>query len=228
MNDIEVMARTLYGEARQRDAQDAEAIACVILNRVGYRNWPGTISEVCLQPYQFSCWLQHDDAHAKNFTRLMSATRTGNTWFDQCWQIAERAVVGSLRDPTRTSTHYHTRAVAPRWSRDRTPVFETQGHVFFNNIDTPAPKNAAEALAQERPLAETRTVKSGTVAIAATALGGIYEFAGEAIESATEAVGPLHAFFDAGSIKFVLIGIALGGIAHMLYARNEDRKAGLR
>jgi len=228
MNDIEIMARTLFGEARPRDVQDAEAIACVILNRVGYRNWPSSIREVCLQPWQFSCWLQHDDAHAKNFARLMGAARGANAWFDQCWAISERAVAGSLRDPTRTSTHYHTRAVSPRWSRDRTPVFETQGHVFFNNIDTPAPRNAAEALAQERPLAETRTVKSGTVAIAATALGGVYEFAGEAIQSATDAVAPLQSFFESGSIKFILIGIAVGGILHMLYARNEDRKAGLR
>lgn len=228
MTEIEIFARTLYGEARSGDVQDAEAIACVVLNRVGYRNWPISVREVCLQPWQFSCWLQHDDAHARNFNRIISADRNKNKWFDQCWMIAERAMSGAIKDPTRTSTHYHTPAVSPRWSRGKTPVYETQGHVFFNNIDTPAPQTAGEALEQDRPIGETRTVKGGTVAIGATALGAIYEFAGEAFQTAATAIGPLKGFFESDALRWVLVGLAIGGIAHMLYARTDDRKKGLR
>ena len=228
MNDVEILARTLFGESRFNDHEDAEAIASVVLNRVCYRNWPGTVSEVCLQPWQFSCWLQHDDAHAHNRNRMLAADRLTNKWFDQCWQIAERAMAGAITDRTRTSTHYHTRAVAPKWSRGKEPVYDTQGHVFFNNIDTRAPTSAAETLDQDRPIGETRTVRGGEVAMGATIIGGIYEFAGEAIASASQAIAPLQAFFESGTLKWVLIGIAVGGIAHMIYARVDDRKRGLR
>lgn len=224
MNDIEIMARTLFGEARARDVEDAEAIASVILNRVGYRNWPNTISEVCLQPWQFSCWNQNDP----NRQRVLAADRKTSPWFDQCWTLAERAVSGGLRDRTRTSTHYHTRTVSPKWSRGKIPVYETQGHIFFNNIDTPAPQTAAEALEIERPIQDTRTVRGGLAALIATIVGGVYEFAGEALAAASQAVAPLHAFFDSGAVKWVLVGIAVGGIAHMIYSRIDDRKSGLR
>jgi hypothetical protein len=100
--------------------------------------------------------------------------------------------------------------------------------VFFNNIDTPPPKTAADALEAERPIKDTRTVKAGEVAMGATVLGGIYEFAGEAIATATAAIQPLHAFFDSGALRWVLIGIAIGGIAHMIHSRIDDRKRGLR
>lgn len=223
MNDVEVLARTLYGEARANDTEDAEAIACVVLNRVGYRNWPGTVGEVCLQPWQFSCWNMDDP----NRVRIMRAERSSQPWFDQCWQIAERAVAGKIDDRTRSSTHYHTRAVNPRWSRGKSPVFETQGHVFFNNIDTPAPRDAAEALDHDRPLAQSRTVQGGVIAGAATAAGAIYEAAGDVIKEAADAVVPLAAF-DGDAVKMVLAAIALMGIGAAVYARFDDRKKGRR
>lgn len=228
MTDLEILARTLYGEARFNDLEDAEAIANVILNRVGYRNWPGTVGEVCLQPWQFSCWLQHDEAHAANFRRVMSAERGANKWFDQCWLTAERALSGALTDRTRTSTHYHTRAVAPRWSKGKTPVFETHAHVYFNNIDTPAPTTAAEALDVERPITDTRTMISATAAALATVAGAVYESAQEVITEATSAVAPLSGLFGEGTIRTLLFGIALGGILAIVYARLDDRRKGLR
>ena len=228
MNDIEILARTLYGEARFGDAEDAEAIANVVLNRVGYRNWPSTIGEVCLQPWQFSCWLQHDDAHAANFRRLMAAERGSNKWFDRCWTIAELATTGALTDRTRTSTHYHTRAVAPKWSKGKTPTYETPAHVYFNNIDTPAPTTAADALEVERPIKDTRTIISAATAALATVAGAIYESAQEVIGEATSAVAPLSGIVGEGTIRTLLFGIALGGILAVVYARLDDRRKGLR
>lgn len=223
MNDLEVLARTLYGEARAFDEIDAAAIACVVLNRVEYRNWPGTAREVCLQPKQFSCWNETDP----NRTRILLVER-GHQWFDRCWEIAADALAGKIKDPTRSSTHYHTRAVHPSWSKGKTPVYETQGHIFFNAIDTPAPKDAADALNQERPLSETRTVKTGVVTLAAGALGALYESAGEVIQEATTAVVPLSTMFGDADVKAVAIVIMAAGIAYMLYARADDRKKGKR
>lgn len=225
MNDVEVLAQTLFGEARARDVEDAEAIACVVLNRVGYRNWPGTIAEVCLQPWQFSCWLQHDDAHARNLQRILTANRNTSPWFDLCWQIAERAVAGKLTDKTRTSTHYHTRAVAPRWSKGKTPVYETQGHIFFNNIDTPAPRTVAEALEIERPITATRTVRAGELAAGATVMSGAIELFRDQVQ---HVLLPIAGFLDPSTLKLALAALAIGAVAHMIFARLDDRRRGLR
>ena len=65
----EVLARTLYGEARGEGLPGIEAVACVILNRVAFAKargrywWGNTVSQVCLKPGQFSCWNAGDRFH---------------------------------------------------------------------------------------------------------------------------------------------------------------------
>jgi len=58
--DREILARTLWGEARGEGIDGMRAVAHVILNRVADARWPGTVAEVCLQPSQFSAWLERD------------------------------------------------------------------------------------------------------------------------------------------------------------------------
>ena len=48
------------GEAEAKDIDDAQAIAHVIVNRMRLPNWPDSAAEVCLQPWQFSCWNKND------------------------------------------------------------------------------------------------------------------------------------------------------------------------
>jgi len=223
MTETEVLARTIYGEARSGDVEDATAIACVILNRVGYRNWPGNVADVCLQPMQFSVWNESDAGRA----RMLRAERGKTAWFDQCWALAEQALRGALVDKTRTSTHYHTRAVAPRWSRGKTPCYETQGHLYFNNIDTAAPKTVAETLATERPLASTRTVVGAAVAGAGTVAALASNPLLTADELAT-AVTVAGAFGWGGVAAALPHVVTLAGLAYAVYARIDDRRKGLR
>lgn len=112
---IDTLARTLYGEAKPHDIQDATAIACVVMNRVALPNWPDDVESVCIQPYQFSCWNTSDPNRARIF-------KANGAWFDKCVQIAMKAVDHQLVDPTNASTHYHTPAVKPAWSRGKKPV----------------------------------------------------------------------------------------------------------
>lgn len=225
MRDVDVLAKTLIGESLAHDEDDAESIACSVLNRVRYPNWPDTVRGVCLQPKQFSCWNGGDD----NFTRIMEAERgAGVQWYDDCWKIAERAVRGELHDVTRGSTHYHTPAVSPRWSRGKKPAHRTRGHLFFNNIDTPAPKSAAEALDQERPLKESRSVQGGVVAATATVAGGAYEAGKEALVEASTVMAPFKAYLSSDWIPWALTAAALGGVLWALWARYDDRRRGLR
>ena len=37
--DIEIMAKTIYGEARGEGEEGMEAVACVIMNRYNARKW---------------------------------------------------------------------------------------------------------------------------------------------------------------------------------------------
>jgi N-acetylmuramoyl-L-alanine amidase len=131
--EIDVMARTIYGEARSETQQGMEAVAHVILNRVKHAKskggfwWGNDIVSVCQRPYQFSCWNLNDPNRAK----LMAVTAQ-NKQFAICLRIARRAVYAQLgTDITLGADHYHTTAVAPFWSKGETPIAQFGTHVFF-------------------------------------------------------------------------------------------------
>lgn len=218
-HDIDTLARTLYGEAVPRDHEDATAIAHVILNRVALPNWPSKIAAVCKQPYQFSCW----NANDPNLGRITSVERGENDWFDQCVKLAEKvARKRETVDPTYRSTHYHTPAVTPAWSRKKTPVYETAGHMFFNDIDTPPPKTAKEALDQQHPLTESRTAKGAVGA----GMGGL----GVGADGATEVIDQIERgasiMSEGGWLKLALGLVIVGFAAYIFYARMNDRNEG--
>ncbi|PJB71692.1 MAG: hypothetical protein CO093_04590 [Alphaproteobacteria bacterium CG_4_9_14_3_um_filter_47_13] len=51
--DIEILARTIWGEARGEGQKGMLAVASVIMNRVRCGGWWGsTIQDVCRKPYQ--------------------------------------------------------------------------------------------------------------------------------------------------------------------------------
>lgn len=133
---VDALARTLYGEARGEPVRGKEAVAAVIVNRVrraqarsGYW-WGNTIEEVCLRPWQFSCWNPGDPNLAK-----ILAVEPGNRVFDCCIRIARRAAGGFLADPTDGATHYHARNTTPPWARDREPSAVIGSHLFYNSVE---------------------------------------------------------------------------------------------
>lgn len=224
-DDLDVLARTILGESEAWNRLDAEAIACVILNRAEYPNWPRKISEVCLQPWQFSCWNQNDPQRV----RIIQAEASSNRWFAACIDIAKRALNGEIKDITKGSTHYYATYVKkPKWARGHTPVYEVHHknsyeHIFYNDIDTPAPKDAAEALHQSRPLSSTGTAKGATAGVVgAGAIGALAENA--------ESITPVFSFADtlAGYGQTAIIVVLLMAIAYMMWRRYDDRRNGLR
>jgi spore germination cell wall hydrolase CwlJ-like protein len=132
--EIDVLARTLYGEARSEGQKGMEAVAHVVLNRVKHASskggqfwWGHDIITVCQMPYQFSCWNPGDP----NRTKLM-AVDEADIHFATCMRIARRAVIGQLgNDPTFGADHYHTVSVTPKWSQDEVPIAQIGAHVFF-------------------------------------------------------------------------------------------------
>ena len=132
--EMDVLARTIYGEARSEGQKGMEAVAHVVINRVKHaqRNgeefwWGQDIITVCQMPYQFSCWNPGDPNRAK-----LMAVDEGDIYFATCIRIARRAVYGLLgEDPTLGGDHYHTVDVTPYWSKGQTPTVRIGNHVFF-------------------------------------------------------------------------------------------------
>ena len=64
--NLEYMARTIWGEARGEDEQGKIAVGHVIKNRRDKQTWMGkTIKDVCLKKWQFSCWNENDPNREK-------------------------------------------------------------------------------------------------------------------------------------------------------------------
>lgn len=99
--DLDIMARTIWGEARSEGYQGMQAVANVIMNRVRSRRWANTPAKVCLQKYQFSVWLGGDASKS-----AMLAVTESNDLFRQAKEIARRAILNDLTDVTGGADHY--------------------------------------------------------------------------------------------------------------------------
>lgn len=133
---VEVLARTVYGEARGEPVRGKEAVAAVVLNRVaraaargGYW-WGHSVVSVCLKPWQFSCWNPGDP----NRDKLLAVT-AGDRGYAVCLRVARRAVAGALRDPTGGATHYHVLDLEPPWAWRHVPCAQIGNHLFYNTVE---------------------------------------------------------------------------------------------
>lgn len=128
--DLRVMAQTVWGEARGEGPLGRAAVAWVILNRVRDFRWRSTIEGVCLQPWQFSCW-NGGDANRP----LLDGLTIHDRGFKASLVAAAACLTGEIADPTGGATHYHHKALSPRWARGRTPSARIGAHVFYAGID---------------------------------------------------------------------------------------------
>ena len=132
LDEIDVLTRTVYGEARGESAKGQAAVAWVIRNRAAkQRGYLGkTVKEACLKPHQFSCWNTNDP----NRARLLEL-ETSNETYRNIRRVVEEVMKGTIADTTQGSTHYHTNDVKPSWISGKTPVVTIGHHLFYNNID---------------------------------------------------------------------------------------------
>ncbi|MFP4098816.1 MAG: cell wall hydrolase [Alphaproteobacteria bacterium] len=128
----DVLARTLWGEARGEGSQGMHAVANVVMNRVAIAQkrgafwWGNNVVQVCHKPYQFSCWNRADP----NFIKLRNVEGS-NLYFATAQRIAARALAGVLEDITGRATHYHAAHIMPYWAKDKTPCCEIGAHWFY-------------------------------------------------------------------------------------------------
>ncbi|MCR9255657.1 MAG: cell wall hydrolase [Alphaproteobacteria bacterium] len=125
--DLDIMARTIWGEARGEGIAGQRAVAHVIVNRARRGGWWGdTIAEVCRKPYQFSAWNPGDPNRRK-----MLGLAPETTDYLVALAIAYRAAAGIDSDPTGGADHYHTTDVEPWWSGKLTRLTSIGSHIFL-------------------------------------------------------------------------------------------------
>ncbi|MBY0281706.1 MAG: cell wall hydrolase [Alphaproteobacteria bacterium] len=134
-HDLDILARTLYGEGRgeynKPDGGLAALIAIgnVIMNRVKTGGWFGrSIAEVCQKPWQFSCWNQGDP----NLMVIQNISKY-DPIFKICRQVAIAVANYKWPDITKGCDHYFSRILAkePKWAQGRYPKFCLGLHQFY-------------------------------------------------------------------------------------------------
>jgi spore germination cell wall hydrolase CwlJ-like protein len=101
LKDDQIMGLTIYAEARGEPREGKIGVGSTILERVEHRDWDGkTIMEVCLWPYQFSCYLPSDPNRggllniAQNPRNFYPGGKTLKTLRD-CVDIARWMIAGT-------------------------------------------------------------------------------------------------------------------------------------
>ena len=137
MSDLDIMARTIYGEARGEGLEGMEAVACVIMNRYRSHKWycgytwmnkmkVPSVAQTCLKRFQFSCWNKNDP----NLDKVLKVT-AADKQFQECLLVAKRALSGDLKDFTHGAVYYHTRNIKPHWAQKKSPCYEAGNHLFY-------------------------------------------------------------------------------------------------
>ena len=120
------LAEALYFEARGESVKGQFAVAEVILNRVDNPRYPDTVCGVIHQGTgrKYQCQFTYTcDGHKEVISEPQA--------FKQVGRVANLMINGGQRSLTKGATHYHTRAVRPKWSK-KFPRTATIGvHHFY-------------------------------------------------------------------------------------------------
>lgn len=133
--EIDVLARTIWGEAGTEKTADMVAIALVVINRhaVSQRYskfwWGNNPIQICQKPYQFTCW-NRSSPNYKNIREV----NNDDASFDLAVSIATRALEGVLYDTTKGATHYALIGEDPYWAKNKKRA-ATVGRREFYKLD---------------------------------------------------------------------------------------------
>lgn len=151
LDDRMAVAGTIFGEGAGLDRTGREAIASVIRNRyLTPRRYGQSWKNVCLQRSAFSCWWSWG-GH-ENHARLLSVitaildgkplplSAMSQVVWNQCLEIADAAMAGTLPDRVCGSTHYYNPKAmvppdrVPAWALGKQPSIVIPPHRFYAGI----------------------------------------------------------------------------------------------
>jgi len=127
-SEWECLAEALYFEARGERLKGQFAVAEVILNRVDSARYPDTVCAVVNQGTgkRYQCQFTYTcDGHAENIHEPKAWERVG--------KVARLMLDGAPRVLTAGATHYHTKAVNPRWAHTYPRTATIGVHHFYRS-----------------------------------------------------------------------------------------------
>lgn len=125
---IDILARTIWGEARNQGRIGMEAVASVIMQRAQNPRWWGSdVVSCCQKPRQFSCWNPGDPNRAK----MLRVTEQDPT-FATALVVARDALAGRLTDRTHGADSYANLGIcSPAWAEPDKVTCKIGDHTFF-------------------------------------------------------------------------------------------------
>jgi spore germination cell wall hydrolase CwlJ-like protein len=126
---ITCLARSIYWEAKGKDTADMEAVANVVMNRLGHAGFPDTVCAVVKQgsetkKCQFSWWCDGRPDTAQEETQYALAK-----------EIARKALNKQLPDRTGGAMYFHDRTVKPDWAKEYIKTAEIGMFKFYKPHD---------------------------------------------------------------------------------------------
>jgi spore germination cell wall hydrolase CwlJ-like protein len=125
---ITCLARTIYWEARGDGETSMQAIANVVMNRLGHEGFPSTVCGVVKQgkeqgACQFSWWCdgRPDSAQEKKA-------------YARAKEIARKALNGQLKDLTGGALYFYhkgSKGSAPDWAKKYVRTAEVDDNIFY-------------------------------------------------------------------------------------------------
>ncbi len=133
-SEVEIVARTVWGEARGEGRRGMAAVAHVIANRAAQGRIYGgpTLRGVCLAPFQFSVW-NGDDPNR----RATLAVTTADPHYRAALDLVGRVVIaGNLSEVpamVRGADHYHATTIpAPAFTTKMARLGDVGLHRFYS------------------------------------------------------------------------------------------------
>ncbi|UVL00800.1 cell wall hydrolase [Pseudomonas sp. B21-048] len=122
---ITCLARSIYWEAKGVAGADMEAVANVVMNRLGHEGFPDSVCAVVKQgsetrSCQFSWWCDGRADQVKEDDEYVLAK-----------EIARKALNKQLTDRTHGALYFHDRTVKPAWAKKYTRTAETRKFLFY-------------------------------------------------------------------------------------------------
>ncbi|WP_223515966.1 cell wall hydrolase [Pseudomonas sp. GL-B-19] len=126
---ITCMARSIYWEAKGENMADMEAVANVVMNRLGHEGFPDTVCGVVKQgsetkSCQFSWWCDG-----------RPDTVQEETQYELAKEIARKALNKQLPDRTGGAMYFHDKTVKPVWAKKYIKTASIGLFVFYKPHD---------------------------------------------------------------------------------------------
>ena len=113
-NDVDIAARTIWGEARGEGFAGMQGVMNVISNRVKNGSFGSGFAGVCKKPFQFSTWNRDDP----NYPLILQVGFNDKN-FQIAMSLAEQGEEGNLVDITKGALYYYSSSIeTPYWAEN--------------------------------------------------------------------------------------------------------------